>query len=102
MSEEIGARLFLDVHASGGYYTFNCRGICYRLRIKDDMNPTTFPSAKILIVEGAYAPGKWAEHKVLPGRTHVSAIRNISERSDAGGASGSRLIPPRTCLRPWG
>ena len=43
------------------------------------MNPTTFPSAKILIVEDANALRKWAEYKILPGRTHFSAIRNISE-----------------------
>jgi hypothetical protein len=48
------------------------------------MNPTTFPSAKILIVEDANALRKWAEYKVLSGRTHFSAIRNISEPGDAG------------------
>jgi hypothetical protein len=55
------------------------------------VNPTTFPSAKILIVEDANVRGKRAEYKIRPGRTHFSAIRNISEQSDAGNASGRHL-----------
>jgi len=94
MSEEMGARPFLDVHTSGDYYTFNRRGICYRLRIKDDMNPTTFPPAKILIIEGANTLGKWAEYKVLPERTPYSAIHKLSEPVDSGAHPADEVISP--------
>ena len=33
-------------------------------------------------VEDARALGNWAEYKVLPGRTHYSAIRNLGEPGD--------------------
>jgi len=34
-------------------------------------------------VEDSRALGNWAQYKVLPGRTHYSAIRNLSEPGDA-------------------
>lgn len=34
-------------------------------------------------VEDAHALGNWAEYKVLPGRTHYSAIRRLSETDDS-------------------
>ena len=34
-------------------------------------------------VENARALGNWAQYKVLPGRTHYSAIRKFNERGDA-------------------
>jgi acetyl esterase/lipase len=34
-------------------------------------------------VEDARALGNWAEYKILPGRTHYSAIRNLSQPGDA-------------------
>jgi acetyl esterase/lipase len=34
-------------------------------------------------VENARALNNWAEYKVLPGRTHLSAIRNLSKPGDA-------------------